>query len=34
MQDPECIFCKIGSHEIPTNVVDEDDYSVLNNHNP
>ena len=25
MQDPECIFCKIGSHEISTNVVYEDD---------
>ena len=25
MHDPDCIFCKIGSHEIPTNVVYEDD---------
>ena len=25
MQDSECIFCKIGAHEIPTNVVYEDE---------
>ena len=25
MHDPDCIFCKIGSHEIPTNAVYEDD---------
>ncbi len=25
MQDPNCIFCKIASHEVPTNKVYEDD---------
>ena len=25
MNDPDCIFCKIATHEIPTNVVYEDD---------
>ena len=28
MQDPECIFCKLASHEIPTNIVYEDEYVI------
>lgn len=26
MKDENCIFCKLASHEIPTNIVYEDDY--------
>ena len=29
MQDPNCIFCKIASHEIPTSVVYEDDDVIV-----
>lgn len=28
MQDENCIFCKIASHEVPTNKVYEDDYVI------
>ncbi|WP_283171359.1 histidine triad nucleotide-binding protein [Curtanaerobium respiraculi] len=28
MQDKDCIFCKIASHEIPTNVVYEDEHVI------
>ena len=28
MKDPNCIFCKIGAGEIPTNKVYEDDQCI------
>lgn len=29
MHDPDCIFCKIATHEIPTSVVYEDDDVIV-----